>query len=459
MLAQQTVDQGAGLAQSPGPASQIAGLGQRAARAVLRLKGDGLPILQAALGVCIVKVDHVQKRARSRVGAGRKVGVEALLELIEQNTGLPVAAVPGQGSINRHSPGLFQRGKGPLGQHLMLVRQMLEVDAADADAHPAQSRRVEKGSKVPAVRLNGPGGRVVGIRTRQHGQQSRGVGHGARQGAGGVLRRTDGNDAGAADQPFGRLDPDDTVPVGGAENRPACLSPHRCGAQVGRHGDGAARARPADVKALAVGTAHRAPARAEAVAHTVGEKVGQLGQVGLTQNDRARVPQAGDNMRVKGRIVVCQRQRARAGVHFVMGVDVVLDEHRHAVQRSARSLLGVFAVQCLGNIDGIRVDFEHSVERRTLAVNIRNALKVPQRQLERRQLSGCKGLCNGLKSSFAKLKHIFSPLCVVCCGIVRVLVLKCVKDHQPHDVRLFYGVRKKCERKGLLPLSMLSKGA
>ena len=40
MLTQQAVDPGAGLAQGPGPVAQVSGLGQCAARTVLRFKGD-----------------------------------------------------------------------------------------------------------------------------------------------------------------------------------------------------------------------------------------------------------------------------------------------------------------------------------------------------------------------------------------------------------------------------------
>ena len=89
---------------------------------------------------------------------------------------------------------------------------------------------------VAAARTGRPrsvaGSRAVdALDHREHGRR---VGHRPRHRPGRVLLRRDGDDAGAADQPERRLDPDDAVGAGRAHDRPVGLRADRDAGQVRR---------------------------------------------------------------------------------------------------------------------------------------------------------------------------------------------------------------------------------
>ena len=112
---------------------------------------------------------------------------------------------------------------------------------------------------------------------------------------------------------------------------------------------------------------------------------GEVGQVGLSQNDGARFAQAGHH---RG-IVVGDQVHAAGGLAeaVVAGggdlarlVDIVLDHHRYPVQRAARARGGVLAVEGGGGRQRIRV---HGDER---VIEILVTLDAAQKRL--RELNG-----------------------------------------------------------------------
>ena len=85
------------------------------------------------------------------------------------------------------------------------------------------------------------------------------------------------------------------------------------------------------------------------------EEVRELGQVGLAEQDRARGAQLGDDRRVLGRDAVLERDRARGGRHAGR-VEVVLDDHRDAVQRAADVAGGALGVERGRLLQRLRVE-------------------------------------------------------------------------------------------------------
>jgi hypothetical protein len=99
-------------------------------------------------------------------------------------------------------------------------------------------------------------------------------------------------------------------------------------------------------------------------------------QIRLPQNDRTRGAQPRDDRRIAARDVVLQRQRARGGGDRVGGLDIVLHQQRNAEQRP----------MCLAGFPGgigrlrlakrIRIDRDHAMKRRPVAIDCFNAPEI-----------------------------------------------------------------------------------
>ena len=118
-------------------------------------------------------------------------------------------------------------------------------------------------------------------------------------------------------------------------------------AAIARPGAGA---RSAGVAIEHVRILRLSAARAPARRRSRRSEVGPLAQVGLAEDDGACRAHPRDGERIALRPVVCQRQRAR-GVHHAGGVDVVLDEHRDAVQRPAQLAGRALVVERVGVLE------------------------------------------------------------------------------------------------------------
>ena len=135
-----------------------------------------------------------------------------------------------------------------------------------------------------------------------------------------------------------------------------------------------------------------AAASAPSAARARRPEVGPLAEVGLREYHGARFAQSFGDGRVPRRNRAGQRQRSRSCRHPVGGVDVVLDHHRHAVQRPARATCGPLRVESVGDRERLRVGLEHRVEHRSRAVDLLDALQIHLGEGTSRELSGLHAL-------------------------------------------------------------------
>ena len=206
------------------------------------------------------------------------------------------------------------------------------------------------------------GGRgVVRVDAGRCAEEYRSVGHVAGHRAGRVLVGADRDDACAAPQPECRLDPDDAVGAGRADDRAVRLRADGRDREIGSRDDAGAGARAARVAIEDVGHVRLATDAAPAARRRAGPEVGPLGQVGLADDDRAGGLQLLHDERVVGRApgecpgAGCRRH---AG-----GVDVVLDDDRNPEQRTVVAVASrLVGRSCVG--EGRRADRDHRVELR-----------------------------------------------------------------------------------------------
>ena len=97
----------------------------------------------------------------------------------------------------------------------------------------------------------------------------------------------------AADQPEGRLEPDQALRVARAEDRAVGLGPDGDRRQPEGSGGTGPAARPARRQAHVVRVEDLAAERGVPAGHLLGHEVGQLGEVGLAQNHGAGLAQPG----------------------------------------------------------------------------------------------------------------------------------------------------------------------
>jgi hypothetical protein len=99
-----------------------------------------------------------------------------------------------------------------------------------------------------------------------------------------------------------------------------------------------------------------------------GAEVGPLGEVGLAEQDRAGLAQPRGDEGVPGGDRPFEGERAGGGGHPVGGADVVLDQDRDAVERSAGALAAPLGVERVGDGERLRVDFDHRPQLRPFGV-------------------------------------------------------------------------------------------
>ncbi len=126
--------------------------------------------------------------------------------------------------------------------------------------------------------------------------------------------------------------------------------------------------------AQAVGVAGLAAARAPAGDRIIAAEVGPFAEVGLAQHHRAGLAQASHQIGIAW-LEALQRQRAGRGGHGG-GVDVVLQQHRDAVQRATQAACTALAVTFGRFLQGIGVEFQHRAQAGSGAVQGGDALEV-----------------------------------------------------------------------------------
>ena len=167
-----------------------------------------------------------------------------------------------------------------------------------------------------------------------HRGQGRGhIGHRPSDRAGGVAFIADRNDPVAAHQPQRGPHADDRCPRRGRHDRASGLRADGDRRQI--HGDRYRRPRRRAewIDPRSVGAHHLAAQRAEPARRDVRHPVRPFGEVGLAQDDSARLAQPGDEMGVAVAAGAAQRGGAGGGVQPISGADVVLEQDRDAVQR------------------------------------------------------------------------------------------------------------------------------
>ena len=334
-----------------------------------------LPVAQRRLSVGGVEGDQVGERpARGAGTEPAQVGVHRRLELVQHDR-RPRDPVGGGkvGGIDDLRAAVLQRGADPFQRVAPRIALVVpESGPGDADARAAQTVAAQVAAVVDdrrAVR-----GRVLLIRARDHGEHPSGVLHAAGERPGGILAEGDRHDAGPGDQPDGRFDAGDAVGERRRQDRAGGFGADRGGAQSGGHGRRRPGARRGDRQRRMMRVDDLSAQRAVAARHTGRHVVCQLGHVGLADDERAGRAQAADQGRVGRRERIGQGQRAGAGRHrSAAGIDVVLQEHRHAVQGADGGAGTPLGIEAPGGPLGIRVDAQHGVEGRAGAVDGRDA--------------------------------------------------------------------------------------
>ena len=229
-------------------------------------------------------------------------------------------------------------------------QRLLAGGVGVARVAPPRGARHADPSAGQARGADGGGRGEVGS-TGEHAEQGSGAGHRGGQGTRGVLRGRDRHDARGRHQPHGRLEAHAAVVGRGAGDRPVGLGADGEVDQPGADGRAASRARPARRAVQCVRVAREPAVGAPSRGRLGVAEVGPLTQVGLAEDDHPGLAQAGHQGRVgRGRLgtgQVGQGQRPGGG-RETRGVDVVLHEHRHSVQRPARATLEGLGVAGLG---------------------------------------------------------------------------------------------------------------
>ena len=114
-----------------------------------------------------------------------------------------------------------------------------------------------------------------------------------------------------------------------------------------------------------------------------GAEVGPLAQVGFAEEHHSGLAEFLCHERIASGNGPGQGQRSGGGAHPVTSVQIVLDQHRHTVQRTARSFGGPLSIQGLSNGQRIRVKLNHGVERRAVLIDLLNARQIFFRERDR----------------------------------------------------------------------------
>ena len=133
-------------------------------------------------------------------------------------------------------------------------------------------------------------------------------------------------------------------------------------AQVGRDRGARSGARARRVAVERVGVARLPAAAAPSARRVRRAEVRPLAEVRLAEDHRARRSQPSDDERVCRGRRAGERQRTGRRHHAIARGDVVLDQDRDAVERSAYAAGTAFGVESVGDRGGVRVDFEDAAE-------------------------------------------------------------------------------------------------
>ena len=318
----------------------------------------------------VVPGDQLRERARGDRGAGgREVGIQPLLELVEQHLVFGVAEFGIARDLDRVDDlraGRLHRGKGSFDERVDSGLTAEEL-TCHSQSSPLEGGRLEHPRVVgsAAAGTSAPGRGVERVFAQEGGEQVSRVAHRAGHRPGGVLARRNRNHSGTRHQADRRLHADQTADRRRTDDRTVGFGADGEGREAGcRRGAGAC-GRTTRVAVENVGVAGLAAAAAPAARRAGGAEVGPLREIGLAEDDRAVRTQPLDQESVASRPVSGQRQRPGAGRHPIGGVDVVLQEDRNPMQGSARTARLAFAVEIARQRQGLGIGLEHGPQRRS----------------------------------------------------------------------------------------------
>ena len=249
--------------------------------------------------------------------------------------------------------------------------------ADDAEPRAAQAVAIEKRRVVaPSSRVRVPRRRVGGIGAGERAEQGRGVGDRSRHRPGGVLAVGDGDDPRPAHQAERRLDADERRVARRGHDRSVRFGADGHRAHAGGDGRSRSGARSGRVAVERVRIARLPAAAAPSARRVRGPEVRPLAHVRLAQEHRARGPEARGDERIGGGRSAPERERSGRGQHPIAGGDVVLEQNRHAVQRSAHAPAPPLGVESVGDERRVGIDLEDAAKRRPAPVDRVNPREV-----------------------------------------------------------------------------------
>ena len=385
------------------PASQPAALLERlqvfgGVETALGLRADEQLLTEEreiVAGVALVELDDVVERShlRARRQPGQ-VRVHARLELVEQHGDLGggergAVEVGDLDGIDDDGAALAQDLDGLVGEGIR-PRAVAKITVArNPDARAGQSGRLEILDVVrPHLAGARPRGGIARIDAGEGGQDRGRVGHGASKGSHRVLRRRDGNDARAAREPDGRLDPDHAVDARRADDRSVRLGSDRHRHEVRgdrdrRAGAGAAGRPVQHVRIPGLAAPGAPPARGRRRF-----EVRPLAHRRFAEDHGTGLPEPLRDGGVDTRPGANQRERPGGRLHLVRRGDVVLEEHGDSVEQAPGPAAAPLGVERPGDGERVRIDLLDRAQHRTGPVEL---LDSPQIDLHQRlgvELSG-----------------------------------------------------------------------
>ena len=183
-----------------------------------------------------------------------------------------------------------------------------------------------------------------------------------------VLAVRNGHDVGARDEADRGLQSDQTHHRRGAVAGAMGLGADAHRRQGGGDRGAGSRRGAAGGAVQGIGVLDQAADARPAADRSAGADVGPFRQVGLAQDHSAGVLQPPHQWSVPQGDIALQGQGARGGGHAVIGLDIVLDQHRYPVQRTAQMARQAFGVQAARGLQRVRIEHDNAVQGRTRTV-------------------------------------------------------------------------------------------
>ena len=338
--------------------------------------------------VRVVERDHLRERPRGhRFWRGGEISVEIGLQFDMQHLSLGRADSVELGlfDIDQHRALRLQHAERGF---ILRLQHRGHVGMQHGDAHTLQRgglQGVNEARRCRAIFGLTRRRRIGGVEPDHPGEQDSGITNAARHRPRRILTMADRHDMRAADPTERRLQPDQPVHRRRANDRSVGLGPHRRRREARRD----RRARPARRSTTRpverVRIAHQPADRAPPADRIGGADIRPFAEVGLAQNHRPLRAQIGDERRVAQRDIVFERQAPRSGRDRVFGFDIILDQHRHAVERPERLAAFPPRISRARLRHRIGIDRNHRAQRRPGAVHRGDAREIGLRDRLRRR--------------------------------------------------------------------------